>query len=479
MANTDIRHAQTLRQEQTMSARQLQSLSLLHTPRQELRQVVEQMLAENPVLEITSPPAEIPAGDPLSQPDPDDDDYTNETSGDDDDWVNRVISDADDWHDSPGDLPDIDRQRGRDYLFQSLSEEESAQQQWLDELAMTEAPPRIRTIAEMVIGSLDENGYLRTPAADLAMAADADMDEVFQAIRLVQSFDPPGIAAATPAECLRLQLERQGETDPVLYELIDHHLETIAANRLPALARQLGLTVDELNTRIDRIRQLNPFPAAGMNHTPPVYVTPEVEIIRDADGNWQLAPGQSDIRLHIPEHYLRMAADKTLSAEDHEYLRAKLESARNLIQALAMRDTTIRRIAAVIAAEQQAFFSTGVEALKPLTLRRVAEQLDLHETTVSRAIANKYLQTPQGLLPFKYFFSSGYHNEDGESLSSRSVMERIRKMIAAEDPADPLSDDRIAELLNRDGCDVARRTVAKYREKLGIPSTRKRRHYSN
>ena len=477
MAETQLHNEQTLRQEQTMSARQLQSLSLLHAPIQELRQAVDAILAENPVLEAAPPTAEIPAGDPLSHPDPEEP-AADGASGDDDDWMTRMLSDAEGWSGDPAPAEEAaDRQDRRDYFFQSLSKEESAQQLWLDELAVAPVSPRIRAIAEMVIGSLDENGYLRTPAADLAMAADADMEEVAQAIRLVQSFDPPGIAASTPAECLRLQLERQGETDPVLYELVDHHLEEIAANRLPALARQLGLSIEELNERIARIRTLNPFPAAGLNSAPPVYVAPEAEIVRGEDGNYHIRPGEEAVRLHIPERYLRMASDKSLSAEDHEYLRAKLESARNLIRALALRDTTIRRIAEVIAERQKGFFDNGIEALKPLTLRDVAQELDLHETTVSRAIAGKYLQTPRGLLPFKYFFSSGVRGDDGERLSSRSVMERIRKLVAAEDPADPLSDDRIAELLNREGCEVARRTVAKYRESLGIPSTRQRRRY--
>ena len=345
---------------------------------------------------------------------------------------------------------------------------------------MSDAPPRIREIAESVIGSIDDGGYLRTPRADLAMACDASMEEVDAAVALVQSFDPPGIGAATPAECLRLQLLRRGNADPVLLDLVDHYLEDVSENRLPRVAKALNISLEELQQYLTELRNLSPYPGAVLSPAHAAYIAPEAEIVPDPErkGYFRVLPGERPVRLYIPERYWKMLEDPALSAADRAYIKEKIAAAQELMRALDQRDTTIRRIAGVIAEEQREFFLHGVEFLRPMTLREVGDTLELHEATVSRAIAGKYLQTPKGLLEFRYFFSCGYREDGGNALSSRAVLEKIRKIVQREDPAKPFSDGKIAELLQADGVSIARRTVAKYRESLGIAPASQRKIYT-
>ncbi|MBO5762480.1 MAG: RNA polymerase factor sigma-54 [Lentisphaeria bacterium] len=463
MAENFLIQDQTLRQEQTLSARQMQSLTLLHTPILELRETVSTLAAANPVLEMDAPAAEISAGDPLSQTD-----FTDRDDGD-DAALNELYEQSEAWGEGLL-LAEPGAGTGREHFFQSLTEAASLQQILLEELQMCSASPRIREIAESVIGSLDDGGYLRTPRADLAMACDGSMEEVEEAVALVQSFDPPGIGASTPAECLRLQLLRRGNADPVLLEIVDHHLEDVGENRLPRVAKALHISLEDLQRYLAELRTLSPYPGAVLSPAHAAYIAPEAEIIADPEreGYFKVVPGDRPVRLYIPERYWKMLEDPALSAEDRNYVKEKIAAAQELMRALDQRESTIRRIAGVIAEEQREFFLHGVEALRPMTLREVGAMLDLHEATVSRAAAGKYVQTPKGLFEFRYFFSGGYREEDGNAISSRAVLEKIRKIVQGEDPAKPFSDSKIAELLQADGVSIARRTVAKYRESLEI-----------
>jgi RNA polymerase sigma-54 factor len=309
------------------------------------------------------------------------------------------------------------------------------------------------------------------------MAADASLDEVMEAVKLVQSFDPPGVGAFTVEECLLLQIARKKDVDPRLAELVRSHLPEIARNKLPQIASAMRITMPELEKLLAELRKLSPYPGAVLSAEHAACVMPEAEIIRQDDGSYTVVPGERHLRLRIPERYFNMLEDKTLSDEDREYIRQKIDTARELIRSLEMRESTIRRIAGVIAAEQKDFFDNGPEFLRPMTMRQAAGMLELHETTVSRAVAGKYIQTPRGVLEFRYFFSTGYEGADGAAVSSRSIHERIRKLIADEDPFHPLSDDAISKALAQEGLSVARRTVAKYRDLLHIPGASVRRKH--
>ena len=468
-----LKHLQTQRQEQQLSARQMQSLELLQKPLPALLKELQAELERNPVLEADISGMEILAGDPLSTPDPGD--RGENLSGDDD------VPDTNDesWQDElpvPPELP-TGGNDPQDVMFRTLSGEKTLEQQLLDELAVSGASGKLRDLAELVIGSIDHTGYLRTPPADLAMAADASLEEVMEAVKLVQSFEPAGVGAFTPEECLLLQIERRKNTDPRLAELVRSHLDNIARNKLPQIASAMHITMAELQDLLKELRKLSPYPGSVLapEHAP--YVAPEAEIVALENGSYGVVPGERYIRLRIPARYNDMREDTTLSDEDREYIRDKIEIARELIRALEMRGSTICRIAGVIASEQKDFFDNGPESLRPMTMQQVAERLDLHETTISRAVAGKYVQTPRGVLEFRYFFSTGYESSGGEAVSSRSIQERIRKLIADEDPAKPLSDEAIAKLLAEAGFTVARRTVAKYRDLMHIPGASGRRRH--
>ncbi len=469
MPDNFLTQNQSIRQEQTISARQMQSLELLHAPVQELLERLNQELAVNPVLEQESPSDDIP----LNEPPADDE---RELSGDDGEMP---YDSGDEWHDElpiPGVSASGDS-AGREHLFNSLASEESMTELLLEELRVSSVSGKTAQIAEVIIGSLDERGFLQSHPADIAMAADASMEEVEEALALVQSFDPPGIGARTLAECLLLQLARAGEDDPKLVELITNHLDDVGRNRLPQIAREMRITVTELDALLKKLRRLNPSPGYVYARDSGGYVAPEVVIEQDLNGNYTVFPSGRLPKIIIPDRYFAMLEEPELSPEDKAYIREKIASARDLLKALDLRDSTIRRIASLIAESQKEFFDGGVEFLKPMTMRQAAEELGVHETTVSRAIAGKYLQTPGGLFPFRYFFSSGFVNEEGEAVSSKSVQELIRQIVEDEDPAHPLSDDKISKLLSEKGVNVARRTVAKYRDELGIPGTSQRRRY--
>lgn len=471
MAENTLKTVQTQRQEQQLSARQMQSLELLQKPLTALLEDIRLELDRNPVLEADLSGMEIPSGDPLSAADPGE--KPEDPSGDEDE---NTLNDESWQEDLP--VPEMPSYNDPgETMFRNLSGEKTLEQILLDELAVSGVEGRIRDLAEWVIGSIDHTGYLRTPPADLAMAADASLEEVMEAVRLVQSFDPPGVGAFTPEECLLLQIRRNKEADPRLEELVEHHLDGIARNKLPQIASAMHLTMPELEDLLAELRKLSPYPGSVLSGEHADYIAPEAEIRRDEDGNYFVVPSEKYLRLRIPDRYFTMLEDKTLSEEDKLYIQNKINDARELIQSLELRESTIQRIAGVIAAEQKDFFDRGPEFLRPMTMRQAAEKLELHETTVSRAVAGKYVQTPRGILEFRYFFSTGYASAEGESFSSRSVHERIRKLIEKEDPFHPLSDEAISKALAEEGLSVARRTVAKYRDILHIPGASVRRRH--
>ncbi|MBS1369315.1 MAG: RNA polymerase factor sigma-54 [Lentisphaeria bacterium] len=459
----------SLRQEQQLSARQLQSLELLNLPLLELEEKLLQAMESNPLLE-----AECDNSLPEPEPAP-------PGEAEDESAFDAEAAESDEWRD---DLPlpaertgsDEDAER-REYLMNSLADAPTLQEQLQFELAMTDLPENIRRVASEVIAGIDDSGYLRSTVADIAMSSGEPVETVEKALKTVQGFDPPGVGCRDLAECLRLQLERKHALTPVLAEILDRHLEEIARNRLPQLARTLGIPMEELNAALAELRRLSPFPGSALAPEHSEFIAPEVEIVRHGDDYEARSCKNGAPRLFLAERYLKLLETPDLPPEDRSYLREKLQQARDLMRALELRKSTIVRIAGVIARTQRDFLEQGVEALHPLTMRQVGEELELHETTISRAVANKFVRTPQGIFPLKFFFSAGFTAEDGAELSNRAVMEKIRELIQKEPPAKPLSDEQLAQQLKALGIPVARRTVAKYREAIGIPSSSLRRRH--
>ena len=328
-----------------------------------------------------------------------------------------------------------------------------------------------------MIGSLDETGYLKTPAAEIAQSVNCTMDEAEQALALVQSFEPPGIAARDLKECLLLQLKAAGSQNQDLIRLIKNHLDDLAHNRLPLIAKKMNITLDHLNELIEELRLLNPHPGNAVTPSTPLYVVPEVIVEKDGDSFRIVQNDPFSGRLSISDRYMKMLEDPAVSPEDKAYIRSKIADGKLLIHNIDQRKSTIRRIAELIVSTQYDFMKYGAKALKPMTMQQAADKLGLHETTISRAVANKYMQTPVGLFEFKFFFSGGFQSEKGEEVSSHAIKDMIQELVSKEDPAKPLSDSKLSKLLKERGFDVARRTVAKYRDELSIQSSQMRKAY--
>lgn len=460
----------TLRQEQQLSARQLQSLELLNLPRLELEERLTQAMAANPLLEEERVD-ELPEPEALVSP----------AETEDEENFDAEAAEAEEWCEElplpSGSSGGEDAAERREYLLNSLSGSPTLQEQLLQELSLSDVPEALRRVGGEIIGAIDDSGYLRSTVPDLAMSTGEPVEVVEEALALVQGFDPPGVGCRDLSECLKLQLKRKNMLTPVFEEILDHHLEEIARNRLPQLARELRMPLDKLSGCLGELRKLSPFPGSALAPARSEFVIPEVEIVKSGDGYAVQSSKGAAPRLFLAERYLKMLETPDLPGEDRAYLREKLQQARELMRALELRQSTIVRIAEVIARTQRDFLSEGVEALHPLTMRQVGGELSLHETTVSRAVANKYIRTPQGIFPLKFFFSTGFTSEDGSALSNRAVMEKIRELIQKESPSKPLSDEQLAQRLKADGIAVARRTVAKYREELGIPSSNLRRQH--
>lgn len=462
--------AQHQEQRQQLSAKTLQSLELLHLPVLELEARLNRELEANPVLEEMPPESPPPAAEPAAA-EPEDESRLDERGVEADEWS--------DYLPLPGGGT-ADAGSG-DYLANSPAPPPPLGEQLERELATCAVSPRERELALAVISSLDENGYLATPEADLAMSCDADPAEIASAVKLVQSFDPPGVGARDLAEALRLQLERSGGLTPLLAKILDGHLDDVARNKLPQLAKRLGVTLDELRGALTELRKLNPAPGAELSAPDSGYIEPELEIFRDRGGEYRVKLLHERRReVVISERYLRMLEDPSLDAETRSYVRERVQRARELLQALDRRKSTLEKLGEVIVSTQKDFLDRGVKALHPLTMKQAGEMMRVDESVVSRAAADKLVRTPQGVFPCRFFFSSGFSGpgeNGGDGRSSHAVMERIREIVGSEDPACPYSDDAVASMLRDEGVEIARRTVAKYRELMRIPSSSLRRRH--
>lgn len=351
------------------------------------------------------------------------------------------------------------------------------------QLEMSAIAGKARRIGEAIIGNLDERGYLEASSEELVgMAPDGETwtaDDV-ETVRLqLQRFDPVGVASRTLQECLLAQLEFQELGDSPAAVAIREHLPLLESRRHGELATALKLSADECDAVLEVIRHLDPQPGEKYNPRTTTYIIPDVFVIKDAD-EYRLVLNEEGLpRLRVSPTYRRFFEEAgrgaTSDASTREFVRDRVRAAFRLIRSLEERQRTIYKVAASIVKFQRAFLDEGIDAIRPLVLRDVAEDIGMHESTISRVVSNKYMYTPRGLFPMKFFFHSGIDSARGENVSSLVVKERIRRLVEAEDPARPLSDSKIMKLLQREGMRLARRTVAKYREELGISSSDKRR----
>lgn len=459
-----------LRQEQTISTAQIQSLNILLTPAVELRSIIEQALVENPVLEVEEPDYE-----PLPETG-----ASGKEEAEDTDDALRAVLEYTAAGGEPQDLgfpPDQAQsiQEWRDQLFESLTDHESMQTHLMNQLQLMELDEKTFRIGEAIIGSIEDTGYLTTHLADIAMSELCSMEEAERVLKLIQSFDPPGIGARDLKECLLLQIAPENPNAEDLKLLIMNHLEEIGKGNLQTIAKAMELPEENVLMLIREIRNLNPFPGGTVAVHDSQYITPEAEIVPDGDGFKVIVPERDLPRLRLSQYYLDMLEDPETQEIAKKYLREKIRDARQLMDSLEKRKSTIGRIAEHIVTEQFDFLKEGISCLRPMTMKLIADKLGLKESTISRAVSGKYVKTPQGVFEFKYFFTSGFVAEDGSAISSRSVKEQIRDLIDGEDSAKPLSDSKLADLLVKQGIEISRRTVAKYREEMKIPASHERK----
>lgn len=366
----------------------------------------------------------------------------------------------------------------RQHFFDSLVSEPSLQEHLMQQAELGELSPQAMDAMRNLVSSLDDRGFLTQTPADIALQTGLPLAAVQEAVTLLKTFDPPGIGAQSLPECLAAQLQAQGRGESLPARVVRDHFELLTRRRIPELARKLGVPPDDVQEAIEEIGRLNPAPGRRFAEDNNRVVVPDVTVEKDG-GEWKIHLNNDYIpRLRISNTYREMIAKGTLAKGERDYLRERIRSGKFLIDSIEQRQRTIERITREILTAQADFFEDGVAHLKPLTMTRIADIVGVHETTVSRAIANKYIQTPHGVFDFKYFFTPGYQAESGAEVSNTSVKEMIADLVAGEDRASPLSDQELVGKLQAKGITIARRTVAKYREELGILPSNLRRDYT-
>ncbi len=447
----------------TLAPQMQQSLELLQVPVLELRNLVQQEMELNPTLELADNDEMTQSLEELKK---------DESASDEPDDFDIIEKLDEEWRDyytqtqTPVSRSDPDKHQ---LILDLLSTTESLQQRLLDQLALTDLPENDRRLAELIIGSIDDDGYLSTPVEELAASTGEDAAKLGDLLLLVQEFDPIGVGARNLGECLFLQLRRLGRGHSLAADMVTNHLDLLAGHKYAEIARQLDAPLEKVEREARLIATLDPKPGRRFAIDAPHYVLPEVTVIRDNKGEYLVLMNNEHIpHLHVSDHYRTLMHDKETDKDTRQYIRDKVRSSLFLIRCISQRQQTIFNIAKEIVRVQRDFLDQGITHLRPLTMAEVAGVVGVHETTVSRAISGKYMQTPQGTFEMKYFFTPGYKGADGQSVSNQTIKDAIAKMVADENPDKPLSDQIIAKKLEASGFKVARRTIAKYREELKI-----------
>ena len=450
---------QSLSQSQTLAPQMRKSLEILQASTLELSQLLRQALETNPTLEditeIESLDQESPDAD-----DPDSLEYLNETE---DDWRDRSILDG-----RNNQWTQEDEER-RQRLYDNIVAPESLQQHLQQQLDLSLIEPSVRKAAEELLGFINERGFLDEPLQKIGLNSSSTFKDLREALGLIQSFDPAGVGASGIPEALLIQLDRASGKETIEYKIVKDHLEDLARKRYPQIAKAMSISVDQVTEAASNISRLSPNPGGDFDPTGNPYILPDVIIERNDDGKWSARlTGEHLPALRINDFYKDMIGKSGVDAKARAFLRDQIRDGRSLIRSISLRQETILAIAHKLIDQQTEFLVNGPRHLRPLTMNDIADELQLHATTVSRAVAGKFIQTPQGLMEMRAFFASGYQTEDGAEVSNAGVREAIQQLVSQENQAKPLSDEAITKALAKQGITIARRTVAKYREQLNI-----------
>ena len=465
----DLRHTQAL----VMTPQLQQAIKLLQLSNMELSAFIEGELEQNPLLERDDAPAEGAAepAEPTAAADPEEVERWQETAGSEGEGNLDLAGDPAAWQSRLGRPQSGEMLPGLD---QTLSRPTTLRDHLLAQLSVDIADPIDRVIGTHLVDMVDEAGYLQGELADVADRLDCAVTRVEATLALMQRFDPPGVFARHLAECLALQLADRDRLDPAMRALIDN-LPLLASRNAPALIKLCGVDAEDLAEMVAELKALNPKPGLAFDQVAAEPVVPDV-LVRPQGGGFAIELNNDTLpRVLVNNRYYAEVTSAARNKADKDYLAERYQQANWLVKALHQRATTILKVSTEIVRQQEGFFRHGVQHLKPLVLRDIAEAIEMHESTVSRVTSNKYMASPRGIYELKYFFTSSISaTMGGESLSAEAVRFRIKALIEAEGE-NVLSDDRIVEILLKEGIDIARRTVAKYREALRIPSSVQRR----
>ncbi len=436
-----------------------QAIQILQFNTQELSEFIDDQLLTNPLLDIASPQeSEMTKNNPKEEVD---------------------------WKEYFREYDDISYKQSN---YNKDKEEVSIEQYLFHDTTLTEhlmfqlqfsiLKKRHYTIGKFIIESLDRNGYLMTPLSEIAALFRESEETVENVLGVIQSFDPFGIAARNLKECLLIQMKQQGIKNEKIFEVVSHHLDDVANNRLAVIAKDLNITTIEVQEIADFIKTLDPKPGSIFSASNDVkYITPDVTVEK-IDGEYVVMVNDTSApRLLINQFYRSMLMNEEKDSSTSKFITDKLNSAMWLVKSIEQRRQTIYKVVKAIVNYQIDFFEGGKKCLRPLTLKLIADEVGVHESTVSRAVNGKYMQSPRGVFELKFFFSSGVSNHEGDGLASESIKSMIQDMIDKENPKKPLSDQLIADLLQNQGINISRRTVAKYRDEMNIQASSKRKRF--
>ena len=493
----ELKQQAKLTQQLVMTPQLQQAIKLLELNRLELQRLVQQELQENPILEEgpdgeemtaaelsdatpepdapdgTSPEEAIEIAEPVSEPEPASgtEDASTSDKFDDLDWQNYLDS-------NPHTGMETRAANASDHptLEATLTPRQTLRGHLEWQVHLSGMDQAEQEVAEWVIGNIDDDGYLRASDEELAQQANVDEETIARVVEIVQTFDPTGVCARDLRECLLLQMAARKIDDPLVISIVDLHLDLLRRRDLRGLAKVTNLPIEVIAAAAQVIGTLEPWPGRALGGADPVYITPDIYVHKIGDDFHVMLNEDGLPKLRINGMYRDVLGSRSAVESDTKaYVHEKVRSAMWLIKSIHQRQRTIYKVMQSITKYQRSFFESGVQHLKPLNLRDVADDIGMHESTVSRVTSNKYVHTPQGIFELKYFFNSGVGRFNGDLVSSESVKQKIKTIIASEDPRRPLSDQRIAEMLKRSDIDIARRTVTKYREAMNVLSSTKRR----
>jgi RNA polymerase sigma-54 factor len=476
MGDQYLSQVQTQRQSQILAPQLRQSLELLQVATLELRTLIRQELEQNPTVEET--PMEMEQ----IEVEPEKPEKTEEEEAFDKEF-DKLAKLDDEWRDyfsqtTSGQGYSKESAEKRQFLFDSLTQAESLQQHLMNQLTVGVKNDTERQIGELIIGSINDEGFMTSTVEELAETTGFTLDQLRDMLTVVQDFDPIGVGARDLKECLLIQLRRLGKGESTASILVRDHLDALGGRKFPEIARAMKVSVEHIHEAARLIATLEPKPGRAFISDEPAYVLPEVSIVKNGDDYVILMNNEQIPHLHISDHYRQLMADESTKSDVKSYIREKVRAGMFLIKSIGQRQQTIYNIAREIVRIQREFLDKGITHLRPLTMAEVANVLGIHETTVSRALANKYVSTPRGTFEMKYFFTPGYKNADGQSVSNKTIKDVIAQLVENEDPSAPLSDDAMAKRVKEQGITVARRTIAKYRDELRILPSHLRKGYA-